>query len=140
MTGLSKVVIALVLPLFVINGVMSRDLLKDGILNDGTCLIIGNFITNQSLIDNELFQDQVMIQTAAWNILDDLREFTWMMLRMNNRHILMIKDEQYALQGFIEDNFKDVSCVLLIEDSHLNVPTEYKDRVGPVTNLTTVQV
>ena len=121
-------------------GIFSINLLRNGILKDGTCLLLSNFVMNQSLVDNEIFRDQVMINTATWHMLDGLREFTWIRLQMNSGHDMVIRHEQFGLQGFVEDNIKDTSCVFLIEGSPLGIPAWYINKVFSVNllNLTSI--
>ena len=124
-------IVILTISLISFHGVWSWSLLRDGILKDGTCLLFGNFLTNDTSIDPEVLQDQVMIQVATWHIFDSMREFVWLRLQMNNDNYMMFKGQPMGLQAFIEDTIKDGSCILLVQGSNVEIPRRSYNKVQP---------
>ena len=117
--------------------------LHKNLFMDGHCLLFGNFLNDSTLIDSELFKDQVMVLTATRNIFDHLREFTSIDVLLSNFYRMQLIDAVSKFHGFVEDTIKDPNCIVLVHGSHNsmsawleNIPKQVaSSRHGRVSSL-----
>ena len=91
--------------------VHSFDPIRNGLLKNGTCLLIGNFLPKRGLMDLE---DQVMIL----NSLDHkqvLNKDVVINIQVTVDDNLKMMTQYSSFQAFIEDSIKGPSCAVLLQ-------------------------
>ncbi len=80
------------------------------------CFLIGRFLAPNSSFDFSLLDGQVMLLSNLRLDNDYLSPSIYLALTLS-RNIYIYDESILTFQGFIEDTFKDASCVMLVDGS-----------------------
>ena len=97
--------------------VWSLDIIRDGLLKNGSCLLFGHqFRRNTSLPLEELLNDQVMILSRVKDRYDP-NEIKYLVAQWSNEHLTYMRDNVLDFHVFMGETIKQATCIVLALDN-----------------------